>query len=228
MGFSYTKSNTLGQFTADVNVRRRTTIRLFQLDLSSITTRQEGTDTQRRDDFSLTYNRLFEGPWFVVGSGGTQTNDELGLNLRVQLSAGPGYNFIQSNHADLVSSAGLSVNRETSDNADPQYNLEAFLSVDYSLFRYDYPKTDITMELTAYPNLTTWGRIRTELDISATREIVPDFTIVSGVFLQFVRQRAARPTADENDYEPWWPASAGRSSPPAHSEQVAIRSTAAS
>ena len=199
MGFSYTKSNSLAQLSSDVTVRRRTPIRLFELDLSSITTRQEGKDTQRRDDFSLTYSRLFDGPWFVTGSGGTQTNNELGLDLRVQLSAGAGFNFVQSNHSDLVSTTGLSVNRETSGELAPNYNLEAFLSVNYSVFRYDYPKTDITMDITVYPNLTTWGRVRSELDISATREIVKDFTIVLS-FYNSSDNQPPDPTASNNDY----------------------------
>lgn len=199
MGFSYTKSNSLAQLSADISVRRRTLIRLFELDLSSITTGQEDKATQRRDDFSLTYSRLFEGPWFVTGSGGTQTNDELGLNLRVSLSAGPGFNFVQNNHSDLVSAAGLSVNEEWSDNNDGNDNLEAFLSVDYSLFRYDYPKTDITTEITVYSNLTTWGRVRSEFDISATREIVKDFTIVLS-FYNSSDNQPPDPTAANNDY----------------------------
>jgi len=199
LGFSYTKSNSLGQLSTDINVRRRTPIRSYELDLNSITTAQEGEDTQRREDFSLTYNRLFDGPLFVTASGGTQTNDELGLDLRVQFSSGLGANLIQSNHTDLVSTAGLSVNREWSAGDDGGYNLEAFVSAEHSVFRYDYPKTDITADITIYPSLTSWGRVRSELDISASREIVPDFTIVLS-FYDSYDSDPVDPTAVTNDY----------------------------
>jgi hypothetical protein len=199
IGFSYTKSNTLAQLTTDIYVRRRTDIRLFELDMSSITTGQEGQDTQRREDFMLTYSRLFDGPLFVTANTGVQTNDQLGLDLRVLFSAGVGANWVQSNHNDLASSAGLSVNREWSSNADGQYNLEAFISATHSVFRYDYPKTDITTEFTLYPSLTDWGRVRGELDISASREIVKDFTVVI-TFYDSYDNSPTDPTAAKNDY----------------------------
>jgi hypothetical protein len=199
LGFSYTKSNSLAQLTTDANVLFRTPLRTLELDLSSITTLQEDEDTQRREDFSLTYNRLFEGPLFVTVSGGVQSNDELGLDLRVSLAPGLGADLVQTNHNSLVSTAGLSVNREWSADNSGGYNLEAFLSVEHSVFRYDYPKTDVTAELTVYPGLTNWGRVRSELDISASREIVKDLTFV----LSFYASYDSEPLdvdAAKNDY----------------------------
>jgi hypothetical protein len=199
VGFSYTKSNTLGQLTSDIYVRRRTQIRLFEFDFSSITTAQEGTDTQRREDLTLTYSRLFDGPLFLTWNTGAQSNDELGLDLRVLFSAGLGANWVQSNHNDFASTAGLSVNREWSSDVNGQYNLEAFVSVAHSVFRYDYPKTDITTEFTLYPSLSDWGRIRGELDISASREIIKDFTIVLSLYDSYDSDPSDA-TAVTNDY----------------------------
>lgn len=199
LGFSYTKSNSLAQLTSDINVRRRTPIRSVELDMSSITTAQEGGPTQRREDLSLTYNRLFQGRRFATASTAAQSNDELGLDLRVQFSMGLGANLVQSNHNDLASSAGLSVNREWWSDTDGDYNLEAFVSVEHSVFRYDYPKTDITTEITLYPSLTSWGRLRSELDISASREIVKDFTIILS-FYDSYDSDPLNATADKNDF----------------------------
>ena len=180
LGFSYTKSNALGQLTTDINVRRRTSTRLLELDISSIATSQEGEETLRREDLSLSYSRLFEGPFFATATGAAQTNDELGLDLRLLFGPGLGVNLVRSNNNSLVSTAGLSVNREWSSAVedDGSTNLEGYLSAKHSLFRYDYPKTDITTEATVFPGLSTWGRLRAEVDISASREIVSDFTFV--------------------------------------------------
>ncbi len=199
LGFSYTKSNQLAQLTSDIYVRRRTPIRLWELEASSITTAQEGEDTKRREDLSLTYNRLFEGAFFALASAGAQTNDELGLDLRVLFSAGMGINWVQTNHNDFLSTAGLSVNREWSDIAEDKYNLEAFISAEHSVFRYDYPKTDITTELTVYPSLSDWGRVRGEFDISASREIIKDFTLVLS-FYDSYDSDPLDPAAEKNDY----------------------------
>ncbi len=199
LGFSYTKSNNLAQLTSDIYVVRRTPVRLLELDASSITTSQSEESTQRREDLSLTYSRLFTGPVFATMGAGAQTNDELGLDLRVLFSMGVGYNAVQSNHNDLVLTSGLSVNREWSDFDDGDFNLEAFFSGEHSVFRYDYPKTDITTELTIYPSLTDWGRIRGELDISASREIVRDFTLVLS-FYDSYDSDPPNPDAQQNDY----------------------------
>ncbi|MCI0451670.1 MAG: DUF481 domain-containing protein [Candidatus Latescibacteria bacterium] len=200
VGYNYTQSNNLGQLTADVYVVRKTEIRLWALDFGSITTSQEDEETNRREDLTFSYNRLFEGPLFALASAAAQRNDELGLDLRVLFSSGIGANLVQSNHNDLLAALGLSVNREWSDAvADNDYNLEAFLGVQHSVFRYDYPKTDVTTEAVVYPGLTTWGRVRAEIDISASREVVKDFTIVLS-FYDSYDSDPSDPTAAKNDY----------------------------
>jgi len=199
IGFSYTKATTIAQFSSDINVRHRTPIRQFVLDASSIETAQEDEDTKRREVLSLTYNRLFPGRWFSTSAAGLQTNDELGLNLRLMFSTGLGLNLFQTNHNEMISTTGLSVNREWSANQDGAYNLEAFFSLQHSAFRYDYPKTDITLAGTVYPNLSDWGRVRAEFDVSASREIIKDLTLVIS-FYDSYDSDPLDPSGSRNDY----------------------------
>jgi len=199
IGFSYTKANSLAQLTSDLNVRYRTPLRLVILDASNIATSQEGKETTTREDLSLTYNRLFESRWFATVSGGMQRNDELGLDLRVMLAPGAGLDLIQTNHNTMTATAGLSANREWSANSDGGYNLEAFVGIEHSAFRYDYPKTDITLDATVYPSLTTSGRVRSEIDISASREIIKDLTIVL-TFYHSYDSKPLDPSAQKTDY----------------------------
>jgi hypothetical protein len=201
LGFSYTKSNQFAQLTTDINVRRRTPTRLLELDMSSIATSEEDEETQRREDLTLSYSRLFEGPVFAVASAAAQTNDELGLDLRVLFAPGVGYQFVRTNSNDLVSTLGLSVNREWSSTVadDGATNLEAFASVKHSVFRYDYPKTDITTDATLFPSLSSWGRVRAEIDISASREIVSDFTVVLSFYDSYDNDPPDE-DAEKNDY----------------------------
>jgi Protein of unknown function, DUF481 len=199
LGFSYTKSSSLAQLTSDINVRYQSSIRQVFLDASSISTSQKDEDTQEREDLSITYNRLFPGRFFSTTSTALQKNDELGLNARVSLATGLGADLIQTNHNQMVATAGLSGNREWSDNADGGYNLEAFFSLEHSVFRYDYPKTDITAQATVYPSLTTWGRLRSEIDLRASREIIKDLTIVL-TFYDSYDNDPVDPSAQKNDY----------------------------
>jgi hypothetical protein len=199
IGFSYTKANQLAQFTSDLNIRYRTPLRLITLDASNIATSQEDEETTHREDFSLTYSRLFESRWFAIIGAGAQTNDELGLDLRVSLAPGAGLDLIQSNHNAMMAIAGLSGNREWSSNADGEYNLEAFVGLEHSVFRYDYPKTDITLDGIMFPSLTTHGRVRTEVDLSATRELVRDLTLILTFYHSYDR-KPLDPTAEKTDY----------------------------
>jgi hypothetical protein len=199
LGFSYTKASTVGQLNSDFNVRYRTPLRQVILDASNIATSQEGQDTKHREDLSLTYNRLFTGRWFATVAAGAQTNDELGLDLRVLVAPGAGLDLIQSNHNTMTATAGLSGNREWSANGDGIYNLEAFVGLEQSTFRYDYPKTDITIDATAFPSLNTPGRFRTEIDISASREVVKDLTVVL-TFYHSYDSDPLDPDAQKTDY----------------------------
>lgn len=199
LGFSFTKANQLAQLTSDFNVRYRTPLRLIVLDSSTILTTQEDEDTQQRNDVSLTYNRLFPGRFFALASAGAQVNDELGLDLRISFAPGLGLNLIKTNHNETVSTAGLSVNREWSSFSDGGYNLEAFVSLEHSVFRYDYPKTDISLEATVLPSLTTSGRVRSEVDVSLSREIVSDLTLTLSFYDSYDNE-PLDPAADHNDF----------------------------
>lgn len=199
-GFNYTKSSSLGQLTLDANVRRQTQYRYTEFDVSSIVTTQEDEDTQQRDDVSLTHRKLLGGYYFATSTLAFQRNDELGLQLRSSLAAGAGANLVQTNHNDFIASIGLSGNQEKAvGDTDDTYNLEAFVSVGYSVFRYDFPKTDFSGDVTVYPNLTSWGRIRSEVDITGRREIVSDF-FVSLSFYDSYDSNPADVDAQTNDY----------------------------
>lgn len=200
IGFSYTKSKGLSQLTTDINVSRTTDIRYLSLELSSIVTDEDDEEPQRRIDASLAYARLFEGPPFILAVGSAQRNDELGLKLRLLVSAGGGAYIVASNHNRLGAAAGLSVNQEQSDvSTDQSYNLDAFLTVEHGVFRHDYPKTDVSTQITLYPGLSTWGSLRSEVDISATREIVKDLNLVLSFYDSYDNQ-PTNPDATHNDY----------------------------
>jgi hypothetical protein len=197
-GVSYTKSNSLFQTNASLDVRRQTTLRLLELDANSIVTSEEDGDAQRRQGLTLAYSRLFRGRWFAIGSTSLESNDELGLDLRLSLAPGLGLNMVRTNRHKLVSTAGLTVNREWTE-GDDSYNLESFLSLSYASFRYDHPKIDVTSDAYVYPSLTNWGRVRLELDVDINREIVKDFTINLSLYDSYDNE-PPDPTAAKNDY----------------------------
>jgi hypothetical protein len=67
------------------------------------------------------------------------------------------------------------------------------------VFRHDYPKTDISSQITLYPGLSSWGSLRSEVDISASREIVKDLNIVLSFYDSYDNE-PNNPASSENDY----------------------------
>jgi hypothetical protein len=146
-------------------------------DVSSTLTRQPGVDDTRRWNGTLNAQQRRPGRWFRFGQGLLEQNRELGFSLRGSLAAGAGRYFVQSLHDDLMGAAGLSVSREVPVDGDATTNPELLLSLQYSRVRYDFPKIDILVSLTAFESLDGWGRTRVEADARLRREILKDFNL---------------------------------------------------
>jgi hypothetical protein len=175
LGLSYTKANSLAQLTLDVWVLRRTSLRQTSLDVSSMLSNSEDTEQQVRYDAMIDHRRFFEGIYFAQLGGGVQRNDELGLDLRTAAGAGVGATVIQTNRSDLLLGVGASVNREWADDGTKSDNVEGVLTIEHAIFGYDFPKIDYATQLDVFPGLSDWGRVRLELDIRFSREVVKDF-----------------------------------------------------
>jgi len=59
--------------------------------------------------------------------------------------------------------------------ADNQSSLEGILGVDWRIFDFATPKTNLTARAVPFPSLTESGRYRTDSSVSLRREIVSDF-----------------------------------------------------
>jgi putative salt-induced outer membrane protein YdiY len=175
IGYSYTKANSLSQFTGDIWIMRRTSLRQTSFDGSAIFTNSEDSERQLRYDVTVDHKRFFEGILFALVGVGAQRNDELGLDLRTSVGAGMGATIVQTNRSDLVLGLGGSVNREWSANDTQTNNIEGVVTAEHAIFGYDFPKIDYATQLDVFPNLSDWGRVRVELDIRFSREMIKDF-----------------------------------------------------
>lgn len=176
LGFNFTKSSDVTQFNFNGNVKYRTYNFLHEISLSSIISIQNKDDEKNeRNNAGYTINRFLAQHWFQLGSLNLEQNTELGIELRLSGGGGIGKNLLQSNSEVFSTGGGVLVNREwISDSTGSQYNLEAVAALQFSKFRYDSPKLNLDSQLSVYPNLTTWGRVRMELDITLKWEIIKD------------------------------------------------------
>lgn len=177
LGFSYTRASDVAQLTFDGRTAYRDRIHFGELEVSTIQTDEGDDGASSRVDATATYERTLTGHIFGAGQVGGQSNDELGLQLRVLGSAGLGYRLLEAKASVLTVLGGLSLNREWSTTGEQtENNLEALFTVDYSLFFYESPETDLQVTGSLLPGLNRQG-LRAELDASLRREVLPDLFI---------------------------------------------------
>jgi hypothetical protein len=118
---------------------------------------------------------LYFGRWTATVGAVAQENSELDLNLRLILLSGARYSAIQTNLMELLAGAGLAAIREQYTTGDPSWYLAAYVAGSWSMFRYDSPKLDLGLDVSAYPYLTDFGRVLLQGTIRVTYEIFTDF-----------------------------------------------------
>jgi hypothetical protein len=108
---------------------------------------------------------------------------------------------LQTNWSLLQTLLGLSANREwkTDTSVPPAYNLEGVIDLTYAMFKYNTPKTDLEMSITMYPRLPDFDRLRMDIEVSLSQEIVKDFTIFLTLWDNY-NDKPPTPDAAINDW----------------------------
>jgi hypothetical protein len=199
LGFSFTKSSEVKQLNAGFEMSHRARKFRNELSTSSIVTAKPDEPDSRRHDFSYYYYRYLKRRYSVVASSALQSNDELGLDLRVLLGGGISRNIVQTNSSLLVAGAGLAVNREWRSGEDPDdTSLELVLNADYSFVRYNTPKADIGVSLDVFPSVSDSGRWRAEFDTRFRREMINDFFLDIDLYFSYDNRETEE--ASSQDY----------------------------
>jgi len=179
-GFSYTQANDATQLSASGEATYQVERARGILTFSSLLNDQDAVDATARHDFSIGYYRSLPGHkrtnWFL--SGQVQSNEELGLQLRVLGAGGLGKHLRQSFRSNFLVATGIAVSEEYAASSSDRFtSTEILLHAEYAYSTYDFPKTSLSMMVNAYPSLSDWWRFRLEASVSARREIVSDFFI---------------------------------------------------
>jgi hypothetical protein len=200
LGFGYTKSSDIAEFTADASVGYARPTFSATLKASSLIQRQKGGSDTTRNTASFVYTRSFENRRFALGRLAAEQNRELGFEVRGSLAGAWGKYFVRSQGNEVLGAAGLSVNREVPVAGDTTSNLEALFILDWANFAFDFPKTDIEILSLVYVGLTEWGRYRVDLDARLSRELFSDFTVVLKGFYNY-DSRNATTGESTDDYQ---------------------------
>jgi hypothetical protein len=173
-GFDLSKASNRRSFDLAAGLSSRTRVRDWTLDGSANLTDDAAGATSDRYQLQGAWRQFRRQQDFYAGFGGFERNSELDLNLRTLLGAGLGRFFLRSPTAEWQGGVGLAYVNENYTGGEKFNSLEAAFTTGFSIFRYDFPETDIGGTLTLLPSLTKTGRYRAQTDLRAKYEFVDD------------------------------------------------------
>ena len=199
VGYSLTRADNQHEITLQGEVRYRGRDVGTRLSGTSYFRTRSGSQTSR-NDFSLSVQRFLPKRWAVWAIGQGQQNEELELDFRTLVGAGPARQLVRTNATDLIAYAGAAVTREQYATADSgTVSGEGLLGGRFSAFRHSFPRLDFSAELQIFPSLTDSGRLRTDFQLRLSYEILKDFTVgLSGFYTR--DSRPPDPATPQDDY----------------------------
>lgn len=176
LGYSFTKSSDVAQFTFGADARYRARKYNLGFTATSIRTTQQDAPASRTQEAILDYRYFLKKRWFALALGGLQENTELGLDLRTFAGGGGGRKLIQTNRTELALSGSLTAaHEEPTEGTDATDSIEANLGLEYRLFVFKHPKRDVLVQFVLIPSLTESGRVRSNFTTRFRLELAKDF-----------------------------------------------------
>ena len=184
VGFSLAKANQNLTLDIDGEVAYRGPKWGTSLAASSYVSQSE-TEGTSRAKAEATGTRYLAKRWNGMLFVSAEENEEESLDLRATYGLGGAYRITQTNSHQLLTGAGAVVTREeysdtTSGGAladTSSLNLEGMLHVVWDVFRLDSPELNVSTDLTAYPSISSPGRIRADLNVRIKYEVFSDFNV---------------------------------------------------
>jgi len=175
LGFAWDKASSVGKYTIGLKSELRNPRFINRNTFTSEITTQEGRDDTTRAAFDALHLVFHQDKRYHAFFGTAESNDELGIDLRVLAGAGYGAVPIRSQRSWLSIGAGLAVNHEIPVEGESEDNLEAVGMVTYDYYKYSEPERSFTTNLRVFPSLTDFGRWRATFDLDFRLELVKDF-----------------------------------------------------
>jgi hypothetical protein len=191
-GFSWTKASETSQTNLSAAADYKGRIYRYGASTNNILTSERDKRTTRRADLNLYAEREVSGRLNGGATGGLQRNDQLGLALRASLGLRLNYNLLMDRRLEWGVGFGATANREWADLDEPYANSgEGIVSTKFTFFRYDSPKSNLSLTATLFPSLTVTDRVRFELDTALRHELVSDLFLE----LKYYESQDNRPPA---------------------------------
>lgn len=180
VGFNFTKSNNLKQFSVQSNFGYTGEKWGFTGGYNIVLSSQDSVADTKRTDANIGAKYFLNNDWFATLSAEFLSNDEQKLKLRSTTRGGIGKYIIHSNRVDLTTGVGVAWNNEQYTTLDQsnRNSLEAFWAIDYNMF--DFENIELNTQLVAYPSITESGRFRADYSLNLKYDLPLDFFIQMG------------------------------------------------
>lgn len=199
LGFDYSKSTEITNFNLAVNFSHRSDKRLTESILRSDITKQQVGDDQNRQEFNLSQQFLRPEQKFRTWLVGLDSNEALGVDLRLYAGGALGKYLAKTNHTWFSVSGGILATQENPTKADSENNLEGVFSARYRYFRFATPERSFDTSLSIFPSITDFGRVRTNLRSTFKLEFIEDL-FWSMEFYATHDNKPLSEDAEETDY----------------------------
>ena len=199
LGGSYTKSSGIAQVSIDASATYRRPSHSYTASLSSNLTREADSPDTSRYLLKVGYTRVRTNRWFVSMLGLFEGNEELGFSLRSTAAVLVGRYFYRSNRVEFLAAGGIAPGREQPIDSDTVTNVDGVVSMDLSVFTYDYPTTRIDLMMFAFPSFDDPGRVRINANGKVRREVFRDFFVAVSAYDAF-DNRPKGPDAARHDF----------------------------
>ena len=199
LGLTFAKANSNTQFTFGAEARYRTRGWLARLTAQSYYQKQASTSATRRSSITFFGQRFLDGLWGVGGSTSLENNEELGLDSRGTLAGAVGLALERSTATLITAYAGLAGTAEDYSGVDRTTNLEGLLALEGDIYRFGDHRLDLSARAHALPSLTDRGRVRVEIDVRVSYELLRDFTLGLTAYDDF-DSRPPGGSGSANDY----------------------------
>lgn len=196
-GYSYQKANELSQLSFSSRIKYMVSRERLELRLYGITSIQPGIEDVRQDQASLNWMHDVTGRWAAGPTAGYETNSSLNLESRWRASFMVANRVILEGRMSDIFMGGYQYNLETSEGEEREES-ELFLGnrVQTNFLRKEF---QLYADTYAHFGLTVKGRTRFTVDVTASVEVIDDWTV--GV--EFYDQYDSKPpnsTESINDY----------------------------
>jgi hypothetical protein len=180
VGFTLAKANQATTFSLSGKTTYRGPEFGSQVSYDSYAQGQESVPTTTRNTLGQTVTWYVLERWSAVGLAQFEQNDELDLDHRITAGGGGEFEIVHTNHQELNAAAGLvgtqeEFTSETGNTSDT--NLEGFVAVNWSAFRFDYPTLDFLASVATFPSITQAGRFRGQSEFRLVYELFNDFNV---------------------------------------------------